>query len=237
MTSGTATYSGPVPKRTTPRARAAAAALVLPLLLTACSGGDAAPAVTATPGSVPVIQPGLPGEPNATLTLTPTPVATPSATAADARFYQEMIGHHAQAVVMVDAVGERFGDEQVASLASRIKAEQQPEIRAMAQWLELRGQEVPAEATNPQLSDHGRHGGMPGMATEADLAALAAASGADADRLFLTLMIRHHEGALMMVEQHAVNAADEQVQALSAEIVATQSKQISQMRQMADRLS
>ena len=73
-------------------------------------------------------------------------------------------------------------DPQVKSLADRIGDEQEPEIAAMSSWLSGRGQDVPPESTNPNLTDHGSHA-MPGMATAAELARLATASGADADRL------------------------------------------------------
>ena len=73
------------------------------------------------------------------------------------------------------------------------------------------GPTVPPEATNPNLTDHGAHS-MPGMATEAEVARLAAATGAEADRLFLTLMIRHHQGALSMVEEHSDNPMAERVE-------------------------
>lgn len=222
----------------TPHARvtAAAAGLAALALLAACTGGDAGPAATATPGSVPVIQPGLPGEPNATVTPSATPVAAATASAADARFYREMIAHHAQAIVMVDAVTGHLSDPQVAALAARIRDEQKPEILAMATWLENRGQPVPPEAANPGLAEHGSHPGMPGMATEAELAELARARGGQADRLFLRLMVRHHEGALAMVDRHVGEVSDVQVEQLSAEITATQSKQVAQMRQMLQRL-
>lgn len=213
------------------------AATALALGLVGCTSDDTAlPAVTASSASVPVLQPGRPGEPNATVTgSAAAPTTTVTARPADARFYQEMIVHHAQALVMVRSVLPELRDPQVKSLASRIGDEQEPEIAAMSSWLSGRGQDVPPEATNPNLTDHGSHA-MPGMASSADLARLAAASGAEADRLFLDLMIRHHQGALAMVDEHAKNAADERVEETAAEIHVTQSKQIAQMREMLDRL-
>ena len=92
------------------------------------------------------------------------------------------------------------------------------------------------EATNPNLTDHGAHS-MPGMASEAEVARLGAATGPDADRLFLTLMIRHHEGALAMVGEHARTASDERVGETATEIAVGQAKQIGQMKEMLDRLT
>ena len=145
-----------------------------------------------------------------------------------------MIVHHAQAIVMVDAVlpTSRPAGE---VLAVRIGDEQRPEIAAMSGFSQ-RGADVPPEATNPNLTDHGSHA-MPGMASEAEVARLATATGPEADRLFLTLMIRHHEGALAMVDEHARTPADELVGETAAEIAVTQTKQIGQMQEMLDRLT
>ena len=220
------------------RVTALAACGVLAVGLGGCTGDDAAlPAVTASTPDVPVLQPGRPGEPNATLTgsaAVPTTQATASAT--DARFYRDMIVHHAQALVMVRSVLPELTDPQVKSIAARIGDEQEPEIAAMSAWLRGRGQDVPPEATNPNLTDHGTHA-MPGMASAADLTALAAAIGVEADRLFLSLMIRHHQGALAMVDQQAPNTADPLVEETAAEIYATQGKQVAQMQGMLDRLA
>ena len=204
----------------------------------ACTGEDRSlPAVTASTGSVPVLQPGRPGEPNATLTgSAAAPTTTPTASATDARFYQDMIVHHAQALVMVRAALPDLTDPEVEGIASRIGDEQEPEMGAMARWLEGRGQQVPPEATNPNLTDHGAHS-MPGMATEAEVDRLAAATGVEADRLFLTLMIRHHRGAIAMIDAHVRNATDESVEETADDISVTQTKQIGQMQGMLDRLS
>ncbi|MGL5852013.1 MAG: DUF305 domain-containing protein [Phycicoccus sp.] len=215
-----------------------AASVLVVLVASGCTDDDARlPAATGSAPSVPVLQPGAPGEPNRTLTgPEATPAVTPTASAADTRFLQEMIVHHSQAVVMVDAVGSDLTDPQVRSIASRIADEQRPEIRSMATWLEGRGRSVPPEATNPNLVDHDSHS-MPGMASEAEMQRLAAATGVAADRMFLTMMIRHHEGALSMVEKHSPDSSDVQVEKTAAEIFSTQSKQVGQLQGMLDRLS
>lgn len=205
-----------------------------------CTGDETQP-VPGTPGptsSDPVIQPGRPGQPNATLSGSAAATAGPTPTVAtgDVTFYQDMIVHHAQAIVMVETAMPRLIDTQVKSLASRIADEQDPEIRAMAKWLTERKKEVPPQATNPRLGDHD-HAGMPGMATPAQLAELAQASGAAADRLFLTLMTAHHRGALDMVGEHGDVAGEETVSEMAAEINVTQLKQMQQMQQMLTRLT
>ncbi|PRY58787.1 uncharacterized protein (DUF305 family) [Knoellia remsis] len=223
------------------RRLAPAAALVAALAVSGCTGDDGAeslPATTAPTPSGPVIQPKKPGEPNATLTGSDAaPVTTPTVNPADAKFYQDMIVHHSQAIVMVESVKDRLTDTQVKGLAERIAAEQEPEVAAMAAWLKERKQDVPPQATNPRLGDHSAHAGMPGMATPAQMKQLSTVSGPAADQLFLKLMITHHEGALKMVEEQQAKGTDEYVGDISSEIYTTQSVQIRMMQQMLTRLS
>jgi uncharacterized protein (DUF305 family) len=130
-------------------------------------------------------------------------------TAADAAFMQGMIGHHAQALVMAALVPSRTALPALRALAERIDVSQRDEIAAMRQWLTDRGEPVPdrtgailgAAGAHAGHDAHAGHGGapMPGMLTPAQLAELTAARGAAFDRLFLRLMIQHHEGALVMV--------------------------------------
>ena len=154
------------------------------------------------------------------------------------RFMQDMIVHHAQAIVMVSLVQDQLADTQVRSLAARIADEQRPEIDAMAKWLEAKGEQVPPQGGNPELGSGSHdHAGMPGMATQAQLRQLKAARGAEADRLWLTLMTAHHEGALRMVVQQHRDGTDDVVTQLGDEIHVTQSVQIGYMREMLDRLT
>jgi uncharacterized protein (DUF305 family) len=126
----------------------------------------------------------------------------PRHTAADVRFMQDMIGHHAQALEMTRLLPTRTSRDDMRLLAERIDVSQRDEIRMMQQWLRSRGEEAPSPDAH-----HGHHGAggaralMPGMLTEEELARLAKATGADFDRLFLEYMIRHHEGALTMVKE------------------------------------
>lgn len=226
-----------------PTRRRTVVTLTLAVLLgvTGCTGEDSPQQVPGTPAptsSEPVIQPGLPGEPNATLSGSAAATAGPRPTVADGdvSFYQDMIVHHAQALVMVETAMPRLTDTQVKALASRIGDEQKPEIDVMARWLTERKQEVPPQATNPRLGDH-EHDGMPGMATKAQLTELAQASGVAADRMFLDLMTAHHEGAIAMVVEHGDVAGEEMVSEMAAEINVTQLKQIRQMQTMLERLA
>lgn len=222
--------------RTAPAALAA-----LALTLGACSGGgEDEPTSTATSPDAPVLQPGEPGEPNTSLSGT-SAVATPSAShnSADVDFLQDMIVHHAQAIVMGDLVEGELTDAKVTSLASRISAEQEPEMRGMAKTLKSWKEKVPPEAENPNFGlrgGHSSHGGMPGMATQEQLDDLGEATGEDADRLYLDLMIAHHEGALSMCRTLGRKGSDERTGELGDDITVTQRKQIAQMKDMRRRL-
>jgi uncharacterized protein (DUF305 family) len=127
----------------------------------------------------------------------------PRHTAADTRFMQGMIGHHAQATVMAVMAPTHGAGERVAVLASRILRSQRDEIDLMQTWLRDRGEAVP-DPRDPMAGmdmsrGHEHMTPMPGMLTAEQLARLDAARGAEFDRLFLTYMIQHHEGAITMV--------------------------------------
>ena len=222
-----------------PRAHALGGALLVALALAACSGEAAPPVASATSPTAPVLQPGKPGQPNASLSGSAAlPSRTGSPQATDVKFMQDMIVHHAQAIVMVSLVRDNLTDTQVKSLASRISDEQRPEIDAMAKWLKAKGESVPPQATNPEFGSGGHeHAGMPGMATEAQLKQLKAARGDAADRLWLQLMTAHHQGALTMVVDQHRTGTDDLVTQLGDEIHVTQSVQIGYMREMLDRLA
>lgn len=144
----------------------------------------------------PLVQPGAPGEPTRVISAQQaTDLSRIRYTEADVRFMQGMIGHHAQALEMTALVPSRTPREEMRLLANRIEISQADEIQMMQEWLTARGAQLP--------DPHAHHGEgailMPGMLTAGEMRALAAAKGADFDRLFLELMIKHHEGALTMV--------------------------------------
>jgi uncharacterized protein (DUF305 family) len=129
---------------------------------------------------------------------TATAAAQPRFSPADVSFMQGMIGHHAQALEMTALVPARTARADLRLLAERIRVSQESEIKTMEQWLLARGEQLPC------LEPGHQHGGMehmlmPGMATPEQMARMAAATGAEFDRLFLESMIRHHQGALAMV--------------------------------------
>jgi uncharacterized protein (DUF305 family) len=169
-----------------------AAALLGAIAATACTAADEEDPVT--------VQPGAPGEPGQVLTE-PAPAADQPYTAADVAFLHAMIPHHAQALRMTALVEDRTEREDLVLFARRVEISQEAEIAQMEDWLAARGEEVTA-------TGHAHHGTShlaPGMLTEAQFAQLAEASGAQFDRLFLELMIGHHEGALIMVADLLAN--------------------------------
>ena len=145
----------------------------------------------------PLVQPGAPGEDSRLITRDEAnDLAQVSYTPADVRFMQGMIGHHAQALEMTALLPSRTAAEGMKKLAERIAVSQADEIKMMQEWLKRRGQTLP--------DPHAHHAAgaalMPGMLTAEEMARLAAATGPAFDRLFLELMIKHHEGALTMVK-------------------------------------
>ena len=147
----------------------------------------------------PIVQPGAPGTETRELSATEAiEIADTSYSADDANFMRGMIPHHQQAVEMAALVEERTNNEKIIEIAGRIDASQQDEIQFMQAWLTERG-----EKKADVMAHHHHHGDMPkmdGMATPEQMAALAASSGTDFDRMFLELMITHHEGAVTMVD-------------------------------------
>ncbi len=149
---------------------------------------------------------------------------------ADVHFAQQMIIHHQGALDMAALAPQRAGSAQVAALARRIAAAQQPEIDLMSGWLEAWGAAVPDEdATMPGMH-HGGRGGDGGMASDDDLGDLEAARGAAFDRLFLELMIVHHEGAVHMARMEERAGRDPGALALAERIVRDQTAEIAEMR-------
>jgi uncharacterized protein (DUF305 family) len=147
----------------------------------------------------PIVQPGAPGE--AVKELSPEEaiaIANTSHSAADSQFMQDMIPHHHQAIQMAALVADRTNRQELIDVAGRINASQDDEIKFMQDWLRERGEPVPEPTAHHAM--HTTHT-MAGMATPEQMAELAAAEGAAFDRLFLTLMIAHHEGAVRMVEE------------------------------------
>jgi len=149
--------------------------------------------------------------------------------AADVEFMQHMIHHHAQALVVTGLVAGRADRPELELLAGRIDASQRSEIESMRRWLGKRGEHAP----DPSHAHHDAMPSMPGMLTDAQLAELRAASGADFDRLFLERMIQHHEGALSMVADLFATpgaAQESEIFRFATDVDADQRAEIARMR-------
>lgn len=168
----------------------------------------------AEPGTPVIVQPGAPGQP--TRTLPPSTRATlPPRSPADVQFMQGMIMHHAQAVEMTALIESHTTTKDLRSLGARISHSQSDEIKFMERWLASRGEPISApmpemagmDMPGMDMSSHSMHSMlMPGMLTKEQMEALKKAQGAEFDRLFLTGMIQHHSGALVMVKDLFDNA-------------------------------
>jgi uncharacterized protein (DUF305 family) len=144
---------------------------------------------------------------------------------------QGMIGHHAQALEMVELLKTRSSSEDLKKLALRIELSQDDEIKMMQSWLEARGQQAP---NRNAMHMHGATL-MPGMLTPDEMKRLADAKGAEFDRLFLEGMIKHHGGALAMVADllGSPGAAQEsEVFAFVSDVEADQRMEIDRMGAM-----
>lgn len=154
------------------------------------------------------------------------PSESAGALSPDATFAMEMIAHHTQAIEMAQTMLDKEGvDPRVTELAQNIKDAQGPEIETMNGWLETWG-------------ESGSMGGMDmgGTMSDADMASLQAASGPEADALFLEQMILHHEGAIDMAKAELQAGQDADAIALAQKIVADQTAEISRMKDILNTL-
>lgn len=166
--------------------------------------------------------------------------SVPAEGSADVGFARDMQAHHAQAVEMALLVRERTDDAELRQVALDIELTQQQQQGQMYGWLQVWGLPQATSAAPMAWADGHGHGGsgegagqedpMPGMATPEELAELAAADGAEAERLFLELMIAHHEGGVAMARS-ALELADEPaVRRLAQAVVDSQTAEIAVLR-------
>lgn len=176
-----------------------------------------------------------------TLWVTQVRSSPPSDVGADAGFARDMQTHHLQAVQMALLVRDRTDDEEVRTVAYDILTSQQQQAGQMYGWLVQWG--LPQTGSRPPMAwvdaehapDHaGPSDPMPGMATPAELAELQAATGVEAERLFLRLMIAHHHGGVAMAQAAVADARTPEVTTLAAAIAAAQASEIELLQQMLD---
>jgi len=224
---------------------------------TATSTSPAASTPSATGGSASstpsamMSSPMMSGQASAMMSA---PAASADHNAADLSFAQQMIVHHQGAVEMADLAPGRAANQQVKDLAAKIKAAQAPEIEQMTGWLTLWGAAMSTSAAASPTSDDGmggmNHGGMsgtgksgemstgatgmamPGMMSDAQMQELTNATGAEFDRLFLQLMIVHHQGAIAMADTEIAQGSNPAAMALAESIKTSQTAEITQMQQL-----
>ncbi len=165
--------------------------------------------------------------------------AAPSDFGADAGFARDMQTHHAQAVEMAFLVRDRSQDDEVRTVAYDIITSQQQQAGQMYGWLVQWG--LDQTGSRPPMAwvggEHaaahtGPDGSMPGMATPAQLAELKAATGVEAERIFLRLMIAHHTGGVAMAQAAVAQARTPEVRTLAGAIAAAQTSEIALLQQM-----
>lgn len=143
-----------------------------------------------------------------------------------------MIPHHAQALVMADMALDNSSNDQVVGLAGRIKAAQQPEIDQMKGWLEAWGEPVEAGSGGHGMSGMGGDAMGAGMMSDDEMGQMGGMRGTSFDQMWLTMMIRHHEGAIEMAEKHQTEGQSIEALALSRAIITVQQAEIAEMRTM-----
>lgn len=187
----------------------AAAPVALALVLAGCAGGD---------------DESMPGMDHGGISSSASPSAETSESfnSADSMFAMMMIPHHQQAVEMSDMIlGKSDVDQRVLDLAQQIKDAQAPEIELMQSWLDEWGM---SEAGDMEHGD--------GMMSEDDMAALEAANGAEAARLFLQQMIAHHQGAIEMAQSELEDGINPDALELAQTIVDAQTAEITTMQDL-----
>jgi uncharacterized protein (DUF305 family) len=217
---------------------ARAALVLLGLLLTAGASACLAARTLQTDPAPVVVQPGAPGQPSKTLPPSTRP-SLPPLSPADVEFMQGMIMHHSQAVEMTALIPSHTDNKAIRSLGAKISSSQSDEIRFMQRWLAARGKPISMPGAMPGMPNMDMSGKpmapMPGMLTPEQMTALRKAKGAEFDDLFLTGMIQHHNGALVMVKDlvdTAGAAQDAEIFNFATDVDNTQRAEIKIMQNM-----
>jgi uncharacterized protein (DUF305 family) len=208
----------------------AAASLLAAVTMIACSTAIQQSASSASQSGAPASGPRTPAERAAADS------GRPHYTAADVHFISGMIGHHAQAVVMAGWAPSHGSSASVRTLCERIVVAQTDEIKFMQRWLRERHETVPdADPRGHMMPGMDHPMLMPGMLTPEQVSQLDHARGPEFDRLFLTFMIQHHQGAITMVEtlMGSYSAAqDDAVFKFASDVNADQTTEIDRMNLM-----
>ncbi len=153
--------------------------------------------------------------------------------AQDVSFARDMIGHHLQAVEMSTMASAQAASPKVKDLASRIQAAQDPEIVTMRGWLAAWGESESGSSGGMGGMNHGGGGGSMGsmgMMTDVQMSELRTATGSDFDRMFLTMMTEHHQGAVVMARTELDKGSHAPAKQLAQTIIDAQEKEITEMQ-------
>jgi len=148
----------------------------------------------------------------------------------DVQFAQEMIAHHQQALDMAKMVPGKSTNPKVTDLAKRIEGAQDPEIKTMTAWLSKWG--ASSTASSMPGMDHGStgHSSGTGMMTAEEMTKLGQATGAEFDKMWMEMMIKHHEGAIAMSKTHIEKGSDAESKKLAQDIISAQQAEITEMQ-------
>ncbi len=206
------------------------------LALAACGGSTSSPSG----------HEGMPGMTSTTSASTPSTPSRPTAAGphnqADVAFATGMIPHHGQAITMAQMALSTSTNPKVKDLATAIKAAQDPEIQTMSGWLTGWAQPVPAATGGHDMSQMGSTtsttsstsgsstmGGMGGMMTDQEMEQLSKATGAAFDRMWLQMMVKHHQGAVAMSQTELATGTNPDAKQLAQAIIDSQTKEITTM--------
>lgn len=198
------------PTRLRPRSALAACAATLLLLLAGCGSEDD-----------PTVDTGASPSPSHSYG----PPASGPHNEADVSFASNMIPHHSQAIEMADLAVDKATNSTVKELATAIQGAQAPEIRTMSGWLLGWQEPIPGD-----MSGHGTSG--MGMMSDEEMKELEAATGAKFDRLWVEMMIEHHEGAVSMSETEVSSGQNSEAKTLAQQIITAQNREIATMEEL-----
>jgi uncharacterized protein (DUF305 family) len=190
----------------------ALSAIAAGAVMTACSSNDHA------------AMPGMSGSATAPAPA-PAPVAQNNHNQADVTFAQQMIPHHQQAVDMAKLVPSHTSNQQVVALAAQIQQAQNPEIQQMTGWLQHWG----VSGTMPGMGMPGMSSTMPGVMSSAEMAQLGNAKDAAFDRMWLQMMVQHHQGAIDMAKTELQQGGNAEAKQLAQKIIDGQQAEITTM--------
>jgi uncharacterized protein (DUF305 family) len=168
-------------------------------------------------------------KPGSSSSTTTAPAQAGGHNAADVSFSMEMIQHHRQAVEMAELAATRASSTETKDLATKIKGAQDPEIKTLSGWLTSWGEEVPADMSG---MGHDMSSSMPGMMSTGDMDKLEKAKGAEFDKAFAEMMIKHHEGAIEMAKTEKAEGKYDPAKRLADDVIKAQTAEIEQMNKM-----